>query len=192
MKQKLILIASVFSILSFNASAQKDSSGVYKTASDFQQGKLSYAINYKTEKHKIKDNLLFNESEIKVKHEGISYTLKKAETYGYRDTKGIDYRFVENKVYRILSKGDGLILYVYQSPTGSTKGSIKYISQYYFTKDLASAPQALTKENVKAAFPGNHKFHDALDATFKEDRDLAAYDDFHKMYKINHILSANK
>lgn len=40
------------------AIAQTDSSGIYATANDFQQGKLSYAINYKTEKHKIKDNML--------------------------------------------------------------------------------------------------------------------------------------
>lgn len=46
------------------AMAQKDSSGIYKTAEDFQTRKLSYAINYKTEKHKIKDNILFNDEKI--------------------------------------------------------------------------------------------------------------------------------
>jgi hypothetical protein len=192
MKQSLLAATLVFSILSFTATAQKDSSGVYKTAADFQQGKLAYAINYKTEKHKIDDNLLFKESEIKVKHEGMSYTLRKSETYGYRDTKGVDYRFVDNKAYRVLSKGDGVILYVYQSPASSTKGNVKYVPTYFFSKDIPSTPQALTKENLKAAFPGNHKFHDALDATFQDDKDLAAYDSFHKMYKVNHLLSASK
>ena len=38
--------------------AQKDSSGIYKTTEDFQQRKLSYAINCKTEKHKINPNVL--------------------------------------------------------------------------------------------------------------------------------------
>jgi hypothetical protein len=42
--------------------------------------------------------------------------------------------------------------------------------------------------NLKAAFPTNHKFHDELDANFKSDKELTAYDSFHKMYKVDHIL----
>jgi len=192
MKQQLFLAAAVFSMFSFNASAQKDSSGIYSTAADFKGGKLSYAINYKTEKHKIQDNLLFKASEIKVTHEGTSHMLKKSDTYGYRDVTGKDYRFVGDKTYRVLSKGEGVLLYEYQNPAGSTKGSLQYSPAYFFGIDAAATPQALTRENLKAAFPGNHKFHDALDAAFKEDKDLAAYDNFHKMYKINHVLLANK
>ena len=59
---------------------------------------------------------------------------------------------------------------------------------YFFSVDAASEPQPLTKSNVKAAYPDNHKFHDALDAQFKEDNELYAYDNFHKMYKLNQIL----
>lgn len=36
-------------LLSQHSLAQKDSSGIYKTTEDFQQRKLSYAINCKTE-----------------------------------------------------------------------------------------------------------------------------------------------
>ena len=131
-----LLIASLF--LTIGAFAQKDSSGIYKTAADFQQGRLSYAINYKTEKHKINDNLLFNESEIKVEHMGTSYSLKKNETYGYRDTKGIDYRFIDNKEFKILNKADGMPLYVYQSTKQGTKGPNQYVSMYYFRKPYNS------------------------------------------------------
>jgi hypothetical protein len=171
--------------------AQKDSSGIYKTAADFQQGKLYYAINYKTQSHKINDDLLFNESEVKVKHGGVTYTLKKSQTYGYRDTKGIDFRFINDKAFQILTKENGMLLYVYNTPKGG-KGSIPVPPVFYFSKDIGSTPQLLTKENVKTAYPDNHKFHDALDATFKDDADLAAYDSFHKMYKINHVLMANQ
>ena len=191
MKQKILISAVASSMLLANASAQKDSSGIYKTAGDFQLGKLSYAINYKTQSHKINDNLLFNESEIKIKHEGTSYTLKKSDTYGYRDVNGIDYRFVDNKSLKILSRGDGMLLYTYRAPKDG-KGATQYTSMYYFSKDVASTPELLTKENVKAAYPDNHKFHDAVDATFKDDGALAEYDSFHHMYKINHILLANK
>jgi hypothetical protein len=189
--QSNLMLAFASMLVTVGAYAQKDSSGIYKTAADFQQGKLSYAINYKTQSHTINDNLLFNESEVKVKHEGISYTLKKSETYGYRDTKGVDFRFVGNKAYQVLTKGKGMILYSFRTAK-DTKGAPQYTSVYYFSKEIATAPQLLTKENVKAAYPDNHKFHDAIDATFKDDADLISYDNFHKMYKINHLLEMNK
>lgn len=190
MKKNIISMAliAISFVLAINVSAQKDSSGIYKTSSDFQQKKLSYAINYKTEKHKIKDNMLFNGAEIKVVHEGQTYKLDKNSTYGYKSTKGDVFRFVDEKEYKVLNPGDSPMLYAYTHPTSATKGNFKYVSDYYFSTNASSPAQALTKENLKKAFPDNHKFHDALDATFKSDEGLASYDSFHKMYKVNHIL----
>jgi len=183
--KRLLILFAAFT-LSSGAFAQQDSSGIYKTADDFQNRKLSYAINYKTEKHKIRDNLLFNNDEIKVKHDGTTYTLPKSTTYGYRDTKGQEYRFIDDKEYSILNPGEQIIIYKYVE-TKAGKGNIK-IDNYFFSTEALSAPQSLTIANIKAAFPENHKFHDALDAQFKTDNDLKAYDSFHKMYKLNHIL----
>ena len=45
-------------VFSQTTEAQTDSSGIYKTADDYKAHKLSYAINYKTEKHKIKSYFL--------------------------------------------------------------------------------------------------------------------------------------
>jgi lipopolysaccharide export LptBFGC system permease protein LptF len=182
----LALISSLF--ITVSAFAQKDSSGIYKTAEDFQRKHLSYAINYKTETHQIKDNLLFNNDEIKVKHKGTTYTLNKSNTYGYRSTKGMDYRVVDNREYKIINPGEPILLYVYQHPAHSPKEAEKYGPMYFFSTDATTAPQALTKDNLKAAFPDNHKFHDALDAQFKTNTHWASYDSFHKMYKLNHIL----
>jgi len=194
MKKNFISIAlsGGFIILNFSAFAQKDSSGIYKTANDFQQGKLLYAINYKTEKHKINSDILFNDKEIKVKHEGTTYTLLKSETYGYKSTKGEDFRFVDNKTYKILNAGEPLLIYVYQHPSHSPKEAGKYPPMYYFSTDASSVLQPLTKANLKAAFPDNHKFHDALDAQFRNDDELSAYDSFHKMYKLNRIWETNQ
>jgi len=50
----------------------------------------------------------------------------------------------------------------------------------------------LTLENLKQAFPDNHRFHDALDATFAAGRVLAEYDEFHKMFKVNRLLIASR
>lgn len=172
--------------------AQQDSSGIYKTADDFQKRKLSFAINYKTEKHKINDNLLLNNSDIKVTHNGEKHTLSKSETYGFRSTKGEEFRFVDNKNYRVLNPGKTLLIYVYDHPSHSPKEAQKYLPVYFFSKDAASDPQLLTKANIKAAYPNNHKFHDDLDSFFKSDVELSAYDQFHKMYKLNWIQKNNE
>ena len=192
MKKFNRFIMLVSGLLTFSTViAQKDSSGIYKTADEFQQRKLSYAINYKTEKHKIKNNLLFNNAEIKVIHAGETYTLLKNETYGFRSTKGEEFRFVDNKEYKILNPGEALLMYVYKHPAHSPKEAEKYSPMYFFSTNASSAPQSLTKANLKAAFLNNHKFHDALDTQFKSDRELYAYDKFHKMYKLNWIMKNN-
>lgn len=190
MKKLNYAIMLAINILALStAMAQKDSSGIYKTADDFRQRKLSYAINYKTEKHKIKNNLLFNDAELKVKHAGETYTLLKSETYGYRSTKGEEFRFVDNKEYKILNPGQDLLIYGYKHPSHSPKEIEKYPPMYYFSTDASSAPQSLTKANIKAALPDNHKFHNELDAQFKNDKQLHEYDQFHKMYRLNWIIN---
>jgi hypothetical protein len=189
--QSLTIVIISF-ILPFSSIAQKDSSGIYKTAEDFQNKKLSYAINYKTEKHKINDYVLFNDAAIKVKHRDTTYTLQKNETYGYRNMNGEDFRFVGNDAYKILNPGEPLLIYVYQHLSHSPKEASKYAPSYFFSVNAASAPIALTKENVKKAFPNNHKFHDALDAQFKADNELYAYDSFHKVYKLCRVWEVNQ
>ena len=189
MNHLLIALASTL-IFTQLVSAQKDSSGIYKTIEDFQQRKLSYAINCKTEQHKINSSLLFKGSEVKVNHEGTTYQLKKSELFGFRTCEGKEYRFVDDKEYSILNPGEPLIIYMYQHPAHSAKEVSKgmYQPQYYFSKDAASPLQDLTKDNLKAAFSGNNKFPDELDAQIQQDKDLYKYDGFHKMYKVNWIL----
>lgn len=188
----LILAASLFT-LTQNSFGQKDSSGIYLTAQDFQQRKLSYAINYKKEKHKIKDNFLFNADKIVVKHKSETYALLKSDTYGYRNTRGVEFRFIDNKEYKVLNPDQSLLIYFYQHPAHGGKDISRglYQPEYYFSKDAASPLQDLTLNNVKAAFPENHKLHDALDAQFKSDKDLYSYDSFHKMYKLNWVIKNN-
>ncbi|WP_394772583.1 hypothetical protein [Mucilaginibacter sp.] len=184
-----LIMAACLLALSQSSFAQKDSSGVYKTAADFQLQKLSYAINYKTEKHKIKDEIFFHESKIKVIHEGVTYTLDKNSTYGYKSTKGDVFRFIDNAEYKVLNTGESLMLYMSPKISNASKGQFRTYPVYFFSPDAPSIPQALTKENLKAAFPNNHKFHDALDENFKTDAELAAYDSFHKIFKLNRIFN---
>jgi len=93
-----------------------------------------------------------------------------------------------NKNYTVLNANESIIIYKYQHPGHSPKESEKYTSKYYFTTASSDVLQPLTKSNLKKTFPSNHPFHDALDATFKDDKELSGYDDFHKMYKVNWLL----
>ena len=137
--------------------------------------------------------MLFNNDEVKVKHDGTVYTLKKSETYGYRDTKGKEVRFVDNKEYKVLNPGESILIYVYQHQAHSGKDVSKglYQPEYYFSKDVASPLQNLTLTNLKTIFPENHKLQAALDAQFKANSELYAYDSFHKMYRLNWIIKNN-
>ncbi len=61
-------------------------------------------------------------------------------------------------------------------------------TEYYFSKDVKSEIETLSIYNLKKAFLSNHKFHDLIDAVFHQDKELYAYDDFHKIMKINRVL----
>jgi hypothetical protein len=92
------------------------------------------------------------------------------------------------KGYTVLNKEGAITIYKYQHLSHSPKETEKYAPKYFFTSNSSDILTPLTKENLKKAFPGNHAFHDAIDATFKSDKDLTSYDTFHKMYKVNWLL----
>src|SRR4051812_13058381 len=97
----------------------------------------------------------------------------------------------KEKGYTVLNPGQPITIYKYQHLSHSAKEAEKYAPKYYFTTSTSDVLQELTKMNLKKAFPENHPFHDALDAQFKDDDNLFAYDDFHKMYKVVWLLKEN-
>lgn len=96
----------------------------------------------------------------------------------------------KEKGYTVLNAGEPITIYKYQHPSHSPKEAEKYAPKYFFTTSSPNVLQELTKANLKKTFLNDQAFHDALDAQFKEDKELIAYDDFHKMYKINRIYTA--
>lgn len=95
----------------------------------------------------------------------------------------------KDKGYTILNAGEPIVIYKYQHAAHSPKEVDRYVPRYFFTTSSADILQELTKTNLKKTFPNAHPFHDALDANFKNDKELIEYDDFHKMYKINRIYT---
>ena len=186
MKTQLTLF-SMFSLTTLVAFAQN--SGVYLSASDFASGKLAYEINCSTEKHKIKLNEFLNQDYITVVHEKQSYKLQKKEIFGYKDCDNLTYRFAGSIFYVIINPTEKILLYKHNIEASKNQ---KEEVHYYFSVSGAGEIQTLTLMNLKKAFPENHKLHDALDAEFKTDDELATYDSYHKMYKVNRLFASNQ
>jgi len=184
------MIAGIAIISTSSLFAQK--SGVFKSFADYTSGKMEYGIDCATEKHKIKLNDFLGKNYITVVHEGKPYDLKKAEIWGFQLCDEKIVRFQGKEDYSV---GDKDILWVYskQSPvSGNAKtGSSKTVTTFYFSKGGDGEIKELTLLNLKAAFPDNHMLHDAIDVQFKTDASLGEYDEFHKHYKINHLLETH-
>lgn len=167
--------------------SQNDSSGIYFKVNDYVNHKLSLAINCKTQKHKIKDEMVFHPREISIKHNNTTYKYPKDSIYAIRYCDGSIVRIYDNSEYPLLNPYETILIYKVTSGSPGKGGSPT--TNYYFSKDAKDQLEDLTISNIKKAFPDNHKFHDAIDIEFKSDADLARYDSFHKIYKVNRLLS---
>jgi hypothetical protein len=98
-----------------------------------------------------------------------------------------DYRVFHKSSYRIADTAGFYLYYRYVSFEQTPgKGLIKK-DEYYFSKDSTGDIQLLTIENLKRAYPENHRFHYDLDAHFRSDRELMSFDPFTKMYKLKYL-----
>ena len=170
--------------------AQTRSSGIFRTAKDFESGKLEYAIQCDSQSHKINTDVLFKRNRVIVRHEGKTYKIDKNSVYAVRYCSGAVERLYQKKVYPMVNPGEDILLYkVFTASMGKSQPAQ---TKWYFSKDASSLIQPLTISNLVAAFPDNHAFHDALMAEFKTDSELPRYDDAHKMIRINRLYGNTK
>ena len=160
-------------------------SGLYRSAADFRGHRLTLAVDCKTEKHKLRMNEFMGRPYVTVVHGGKPYQVAKDSLFGFRDCEGQDYRFATDYHHLpIFNPDEELLLYrVTQLVVGKNPGR----EDVYFSASATAPIQALTLLNVKRAFPDNHRFHDLLDAQIGNG-DLTAYDQMHRMTKINWLL----
>lgn len=174
-----------FMLIAFNAFGQNEKSGVYLTFNDYLNNKLAYEINCATEKHTIRLNEFLNKPYIIVIHDGKKFKLAKDSIYGFISCDEPFVRFQDKQHFYLAEKGSVWIFYynfrVQENKTFTT------VKKYYFSTKGDGKLIALSKENLKNAFPDNHKFHDMLDAQLKDENDIAEFDTFHKMYRVNHL-----
>ena len=185
----ILMLAALLVVAAPVSAADKTSSGIYLTADDFQNGKLSSEGWRSDSSHKLQLHDVLDKPYIHVTHGNETQKYDKSEVYGFRDSDGRSYRFVGNKEYQILEPKD---LYIYSADVLVSGGKgARTEKAYYFSVGAAAEAIPLTIDNVKKAFPNNHKFHDRLDMMFSSDSQLREYDNFHKMYKVNRLLVAS-
>jgi hypothetical protein len=188
LKGKITLAIIGLLLSSVVGHSQTNNSGIYLSLADYQKEKLTYEIDCSKEKHKIKLNEFFNKPYITVIHDGKKYSHQKNDIYGFKDCNNKIFRFYKNKEYQIEESGN-IIIYSLERNETQGKG-FKLVKDYYFSTAADNVINTLSVENLKRAFPDNHKFHDLLDENLK-DGDASAYDSFHKMYKVNHLYQAS-
>jgi hypothetical protein len=165
-------------------------SGVYLTAADYKNGRLSFEGDCGSKAHKLELHDVLHKSYIHVTHETEKRRFAKSDLFGFRACDGHDYRFASNLEHQILEARG---LYIYAREVYVSHGRGRHTARGYFFSAGAEGPVlALTLENLKKALPENQRFHDALDASFGARQKLSEYDESQKMFKVNQLLIASR
>jgi hypothetical protein len=189
---RLVLMTTVLAGSLATAEA-RSATGLYLTAEAYQSGRLTSESDCGSPGHKLELHDILHKSFIEVTHEGKSQRYEKSQVYGFRSCEGKDYRFVDNNEYRILEARD-VSIYESAVPVENRKdtGDLNFPASraFFFSVASGGAVLPLTRQNLKQAFPNNQAFHNALDATFHGDDELAQFDALHKMFTVNRLLAA--
>lgn len=184
----LIALIGCFFTLS-SALAQIECSGVYLTANDFVAGKLLPATDGRPRPGTAEENVL-NSKYIFVNQLGRHYKMNTRDVYALRSCEGKIVRIYNEGYYTLLNPGENILIYlVICNPV--SKGNV-LTRKYYFSKDAGSGIEQLTLDNLKAVFRDNHAFDKAVEAQFSADRDLYAYDNLYKCYRLNSVYNASR
>jgi len=188
----IILVFAIISVAGRTANAQNrtasSSAGLYLTASDFEQQKLSYAIDCSNGNDKIKTNEFFGSPSGYVITKGEKHEFSKKDVYGYRNCKSKNYRFYNGEAYLLVDTAGFYIYYQYRLEENVKGKSLIKKDAYFFSKTPTGDLQLLTIDNLKSTFAANSSFRYALDANFRSDKDLLAYDSFGKYYKVKYLF----
>lgn len=163
------------------------SAGIYLSPGDFMQHKLSYAGDCANGDCTIRLHALFGSSTVDMVCNGKKQVFSKDKVYGYRDCKQADYRFFGQSAYQVIDTA-GFYLYSVNKLVQGEKIA-RPQTLYYYSMRSDDAIQELTMANLEKSFAGNTRFRYQLEAQFRSDNDLIAYDGSIKEYKIKYVYS---
>ena len=178
MKTKIFLFVLIATTAATNVNAQNNS-GVYLSAEDFGAKKISY------EGFKIKTNLLFDPTQIKVVGEGNVIKFAKVNVFGYRTKDNKTFHYYNGITYQVLNPEDDFLIYKLNRLSFSKN---QQPPLYFFSINRDAPVQSLTIRNVKKAYPNDRNLHYAMDMLFRNDDDLLRYDNYYKQYKLVELV----
>ncbi len=181
--KKLFVIAMIIAInalITPNVNA-KNQKGVYMTAKDYMDQKMTYKTNAKMHVN----NSVWELPYITVIDSNKKIKLNKAKIFAYADGDKV-YRFYKNEPYQIVEAAP-ITIYVFNEHVAQSKG-YKIKQTYYFSTSPDGTMIPLTISNVKQAYRSNDRFLDLLDQYFSNG-DVTAYDAVHHSYKLNYVYN---
>jgi len=101
--------------------------------------------------------------------------------------QGPSYRTVHREKFQIVDTA-GFYLYKINKLVQGEKIA-RPQDVYYFSVNADGPVEELTRANLENAFAGNARFRYALEAQFRRDKELIAYDPLLKAYKVKYIYS---
>jgi len=163
------LLLIVFLWKGFVVCAQKNNEGLYLTAQDFENGKISYQ-SQPQKKYKLRIHENNSNKPIQI-HTGDSvYVFCKDSVFGYRDNNQQAYRIFKGLIYKIEFNASNFILYRREG-LGGFKGT-QLIVHYFFSVGASNNLFRLSKNNLKVAHNNQSEFADRIDLHFNSDNDL--------------------
>jgi hypothetical protein len=187
-KFRLPMIIAIILTFGFiqNSNAQKQSTGLYLTYTDFLQHKLSYG-NMQGSTNKLIIHEFLGESYVTVITNGKKQKISKSGLFGYRDANNNDYRFYDSRAYQIIDTA-GFYMYSFDKLVQQGKGP-KPTRIYFFSKRSDSEILPLNSDNIAQAFPANQKFKFMVEVESKSAIKLDEYDNSLAEYKIKELYT---
>lgn len=170
-------------LLLFNAVAPPATlGGIYLNPEQFSRHTVSCPFDCQTDKFRL--NNFLGGANIQVICHGEKHSFAKDTIFGYRDCKGLDYRFYQKAPYRILDT-TGFLLYSYTRLEQNSKIAHP-ATAYYFSIQPTTPILPLTITNLQKAYSSNPTFCYKLSAGFHSDADLLTWLPAAKTYKLKY------
>jgi hypothetical protein len=163
--------------------AQSTVCGLYLTADDYHNQKLSFKTT-DADGNSIKFNEFLGSGRIVVVYNGKKQTFFKSAIYGYR-SNNCDYRYFNNIPYKVI---DGRDFYLYSSSKIVQQGKwSKSVDSYYFSSTAIADIEPLSIKNLQSAYASNPRFRYLIESHFETDNSLTAYDSAVNEYKVKYL-----
>ncbi|MFM2224448.1 MAG: hypothetical protein RJA07_650 [Bacteroidota bacterium] len=189
MKKQFTFLLLFFCLMRSIIFAQSSSTGIYLTAKDFQQHKISFTSSPQ-KKYKISIDEIFYSPFIKISFGDSTIKLSKEIVYGYRNSQNISFRFFNKNEFEISNPTETILLYKLTVAAGA-RGSAT-TTKYFFSKDAASPIVPLSIYNLQKIFANDASFQEWITIYFHTDEELLKYDAVNKMYQLNHVFQISK